>query len=228
MQEGLGLVQSGGQAEPHEVKVCPCTGQVAIGHRSRVTQELVVTSMTVSSGHSQRTIQFFEQEGLGMVQFGGQAEPQKVKTWPSTGQAASGHSSTVTQVLLIVSMTVPFGHSHRAIHRLIQEGLGLVQLAGQAEPHVVKIWPCTGQGHSYGLTQELESTSTTVPSGHSQRGTHRLIQEGGLRLLQLIGQGEPQAVKTCPLTGQGEPMHSVTLTQELEVTSTTVPFGHSQ
>ena len=42
-------------------------------------------------------------------------------------------------------ITVFLGHSQRATHCLVQIGLGVVQLAGQAEPQVVKSWPFTGQ-----------------------------------------------------------------------------------
>ena len=48
--------------------------------------------------------------------------------------------------MLVTSlMTVSPGHSQRATHSLVQKGMGMVQLGGQADPHSVKSWPTTGQ-----------------------------------------------------------------------------------
>ena len=42
--------------------------------------------MTVPVGHWHLATHCLVQIGLGSVQFGGQAEPQNVKSWPFTGQ----------------------------------------------------------------------------------------------------------------------------------------------
>ena len=56
------------------------SGGQSLLHLSRVTQELEPSSMTVPLGHSQRGKHCSMQDGLRLVQVGGQAEPQTVKT----------------------------------------------------------------------------------------------------------------------------------------------------
>lgn len=63
----------------------------------------------------------------------------------SGGHGGGGHSLPRTQVLVVSSMTLPLGHSQRATHGLVHMGLGVVQFGGQADPHLVKTWPFTGQ-----------------------------------------------------------------------------------
>ena len=46
-----------------------------------------------------------------------------------------GHLSLRTHLLVNSLMTVPLGHSQRGTHCLVQMGLGVVQLGGQADPH---------------------------------------------------------------------------------------------
>ena len=40
-----------------------------------------------------------------------------------------------THLFVSSLMTVPLGHSQRGTHCLVQMGLGVVQLGGQADPH---------------------------------------------------------------------------------------------
>ena len=46
-----------------------------------------------------------------------------------------GQSLTGTHLFVSSLMTVPLGHSQRGTHCLVQMGLGVVQLGGQADPH---------------------------------------------------------------------------------------------
>ena len=88
------------------------------------------------------------------MQFAGQAEPHSVKICPFTGHV---HFSGRTQELVASSITVPLGHSHPGTHWRVQIGLGLVQVGGQAEPHLVKTWPFTGHTKCKGRKKLIRS-----------------------------------------------------------------------
>ena len=58
-----------------------------MGHFSTGTHPLVVWSITWPEGHSHLSTHTRTQRGFGIVQFGGHADPQDLKTWPFMGQA---------------------------------------------------------------------------------------------------------------------------------------------
>lgn len=144
VQTGLGVVQLAGQAEPQNVNSCPRTGH----------SQLLVTSFPLASKNlalhpPQKSDLHLALGWAGhFVNMQGSTK-QFTRGFPG-GQVGtgvvSGHSSSVTQEFEVTSMTIPLGHSQRATHCLVQMGLGVVQLAGQAEPQLVNIWPFTGQG----------------------------------------------------------------------------------
>jgi len=59
-------------------------------------------------------------------------------------RSSPGHWLAGTHLFFFSSITWPLGHSQRATHCVVQMGMGLVQLGGQAEPQLVKSWPSTG------------------------------------------------------------------------------------
>ena len=51
-----------------------------------------------------------------------------------------GHLFVLRTHMFVSSlMTVPLGHSQRGTHCLVHIGLGVVQLGGQADPHLLNI-----------------------------------------------------------------------------------------
>ena len=80
------------QVFPLEIIFMLCKLISTIPHTSPVhwltaTHLFFLLSITFPLGHSQRATHCRVQIGEGLVQFGGQAEPHLVKSWPSTGHS---------------------------------------------------------------------------------------------------------------------------------------------
>ena len=146
---GLGLLQVGGHAVPHEVNSWPSIshfGFFVLLHWSLVTHLFCSSSSTVPWGHWQPITHCkVHIPGLGLLQVGGHAVPHEVNSWPSIshfGFFILLHWSLVTHLFCSSSSTVPWGHwqpiTHCSVHT---PGSGLLQVSGHAVPQSVNSWP---------------------------------------------------------------------------------------
>ena len=149
-----------------------------------------------------------------------------------------GHWLTGTHLFFLSSITSPLGHSQRATHCLVQMGVGLVQLGGQADPQRVKSWPSTGHSAinkvvvNWGSTLIEQASYTThcmSPSlhcPHRQRTLHCILRRSQTHTSPLGGRGmrwpdrDPQSSWqwACPEGRWEEGLHKEVIYSDQSVT----------